>query len=485
MNGTDKRIKWKKADYFRTIIAFVFSTLVIFTFMLALLAVKIGGIDKIGSFLTGEPNLKLVVFSFLTVVLAVTGIYLYFYNQHRDFMYKTSNVIMIFSVLILSLVANYLFGKINLYIRPFALCALLTLMLRDKRTAVFMNCVFAIIMLSVDVFVASFNVAGILASLIITFTSGIIAVYLIDGEGSRAKVLIMGFLISLPVIISAFCLEFSANLTEVLLPLLFALGSGVISDALMMITIPFFEIFFGALTNFRLTELTDHKAKLIRELSLHAPGTFSHTIIVAMLAEACGNAIGENPLLMRACAYYHDVGKLKKPEFFTENQTGKNPHDDLSPELSTDIIRSHAKDGADLIRRRRLPEVLATAAEQHHGTLPIRYFYVKASKFTDGKLSLENFSYYGPKPQNKANAIIMICDACEAKVRTMKDRSHENVDKAVKDIIEERMDMEQFTECDITFRELDVLRNTITNTLSGVYHERVKYPKLKTGGKRA
>ena len=166
------------------------------------------------------------------------------------------------------------------------------------------------------------------------------------------------------------------------------------------------------------------------------------------------------------------------------NQSGKNPHDELSPELSTDIIRSHAKDGAELIRRRRLPEVFADAAEQHHGTLPIRYFYMKASKFTDGKLGIENFSYYGPKPQNKVNAIIMICDACEAKVRTVNNRTHENVDKAVKEIIEERMELDQFNECDITIKELDIIRNTITNTLSGVYHERVKYPKLKIGGGR-
>jgi putative nucleotidyltransferase with HDIG domain len=202
-----------------------------------------------------------------------------------------------------------------------------------------------------------------------------------------------------------------------------------------------------------------------------------------MLAEACGKAIGLNPLLTRACAYYHDVGKLKQPWFFTENQSGKNPHDDLMPELSTDIIRSHARDGATLIRKRHLPEILACAAEQHHGTLPIRYFYMKASKFTDGVLALENFCYYGPKPQTKEIAILMICDACEAKTRTIGQRTHENVDKAVKEIIEERMELDQFNECDITFKELDMIRTTITNTLSGVLHERVKYPKLKIGGR--
>ena len=211
--------------------------------------------------------------------------------------------------------------------------------------------------------------------------------------------------------------------------------------------------------------------------------SFQHTVSVATLAESCATEIGENPLLARACAYYHDIGKMNNPTYFTENQQGYNPHDDLTPELSTDILRGHVRDGASLIRKHRLPEVLAGAAEQHHGTTPIKYFYAKARKFTDGDLDIENYCYYGPKPQTKINAIIMICDASEAKVRTLTNRSHENVDKAVKEVIEERMDMDQFTECDITLKELDVIRNAITNGLAGVYHERVKYPKLKMGGK--
>jgi putative nucleotidyltransferase with HDIG domain len=321
-------------------------------------------------------------------------------------------------------------------------------------------------------------------SLIINFISGTTAVFFVDGEGSRLKVIAMSFVISVPVIISALCLEFTTNWKALLEVGLSALASGVLSDGLMMIILPFMEKGFRALTNFRLAELTDHKAKIIKQLQQRAPGTFQHTILIATLAEACSNAIGENPLLARACAYYHDVGKMKNPNFFTENQQGHNPHDELTPELSTDILRGHVRDGVDLIRKSGLPEVLASAAEQHHGTTPIRYFYVKARKFTDGDLDIEDFCYYGPKPQTKINAIIMICDASEAKVRTVNNRTHENVDKAVKEIIEERMDLEQFSECDITLRELDVIRNTITNSLAGVYHERVKYPKLKMGGKK-
>ncbi len=484
MNRTNNNSKLTGKEMLKTSIVFAVNMFMVFAVMLLFLTVKCDGLKGVGEFITN--NLKLVLFvAFSVIVLTVTQ-ELYFYNQNRTLLKKSKNITMLYIAIILSMVASYLFGAISVYLRPVALCALLVLVLADKRTAVFMNCIFAIYILLLDILCSSFSNNGnyVLTSLVLCFAVGILSVFVVDGEGSRGKVLIMGLILSVPTVITAIIVEPLTDFQGVIFPVLYGLGSGILSTCLLTVLLPFFEVTFGALTNFRLAELTDHKSKLIKELSVIAPGTFSHTIIVAMLAEACGNAIGENPLLVRACAYYHDMGKLKNPEMFTENQSGKNPHDALSPELSTDIIRSHARDGADLIRKRRLPEAFAEAAEQHHGTLPIRFFYMKASKFTDGKLNLENFSYYGPKPQNKINAIIMICDACEAKVRTLANRTHENVDKAVKEIIEERMDMDQFNECDITFQELGVIRNTIANTLSGVHHDRVKYPKLKSGGRR-
>lgn len=484
MKKVDNNSKFSGKEIFKTSVVFAVNTFMVLAVMFIFLTVKCQGLKGVSEFIGN--NVKLVLFvCFSVVVLTVTAV-LYFYSQNRTLIKKSKNITMLYTAVVLSMVCSYLFGAINVYLRPVALCALLVLVLADKRTAVFMNCVFAIYMLLTDILCSSFAGEGnyVLVSLILCFSVGILSVFVVDGEGSRGKVLAMGFILSLPTVVISLLVATASEFGEVIIPALYALGSGILSTCLLTITLPLFEVLFGALTNFRLAELTDHKSRLIKELSVIAPGTFSHTIIVAMLAEACGNAIGENPLLVRACAYYHDMGKLKNPEMFTENQTGKNPHDALSPELSTDIIRSHARDGADLIRKRRLPEAFADAAEQHHGTLPIRYFYMKASKFTDGKLNLENFSYYGPKPQNKINAIIMICDACEAKVRTVANRTHENVDKAVKEIIEERMDMDQFNECDITFQELGIIRNTIANTLSGVHHDRVKYPKLKSGGRR-
>ncbi len=479
------KIKWKIKDYVRTTLLYVGQALFISLLFILALLIETKGLNGLNTFLNDSDNVKECIYVLIANTLLMAVIYLYFIVEEKDFLYQTSKNLMFFAIISVSLIACFFIGKINVYLRPFAMCALLSLLLIGKRPALFINCIFCFLMFLCDLFVTlhTENIRYLYVSLIINFISGVFAVYTVDGEGSRAKVLIHGLLISIPVVISAISLEYASAVNVLLLSVIYALLSGLVSVSLLMLLLPFFEILYGALTNFRLAELTDHKAKLIKRMIKYAPGTFNHTIIVASLAESCSNAIGENPLLARACAYYHDIGKMKKADFFTENQSGRNPHDELSPELSTDIIRAHAKDGAQLIKSLRLPQVLADAAEQHHGTMPIRYFYAKAMKFTDEELDIEDYSYYGPKPQTKINAILMICDACEAKVRTVSNRTHENVDKAVKEIIEERMDMEQFTECDITFRELDVIRNAITNTLAGVYHARIKYPKLKTGNK--
>ena len=253
---------------------------------------------------------------------------------------------------------------------------------------------------------------------------------------------------------------------------------------LFMALLPVFEALFNCITDYRLRELTDHDAPLMRELKQNAFGTFNHSIVVAHLAEACAIALDEDTALARAAAYYHDVGKLRQPEYFTENQTGYNPHNELTPELSVDIIRSHARDGYELIRSKHLPQILADVALQHHGTLPVRYFYAKAMKISDGDVKIEEYSYSGPKPQSKIAAIIMIADASEAISRSLSDRSHQKVEKAVREIIEERMDLGQFDECDITMRDLSVIRVAIVNCLSGVYHGRIQYPQLKLQRKK-
>ena len=234
---------------------------------------------------------------------------------------------------------------------------------------------------------------------------------------------------------------------------------------------------------FKFSELIEHKAKLIRKLIQQAPGTFNHAIVVSNIAEACALAIGEDALLARTCAYYHDIGKLRRPEFFKENQAdNENPHDDLTPELSANIIKSHTQDGYDLIVKARLPKEIADVCLEHHGTLPILYFYGKAKKYTDGEVDIAQFCYAGPKPKTKIAAIVMIADGCEAAARTLQDRSRENVKKVVRQIVNDRMQLGQFEDCEITLNEINIIIHTVVNHLTGVYHSRIEYPKVSLDG---
>ena len=169
---------------------------------------------------------------------------------------------------------------------------------------------------------------------------------------------------------------------------------------------------------------------------------------------------------------------------FAENQTEYNFHDDITPELSVDIIRSHTRNGAQLIQKSRLPEFFADVAVQHHGTMPIKYFYYKALKMSDGELNIENYSYSGPIPESKIAALIMIADSAEAATRTLPDRSPEKIEAFVRGIIEERLDLGQFDNCNITMRELTIIKSTLVSQLSGVYHSRVVYPKLSVSKKK-
>ena len=480
-----KAIEWKKKDYTRTILLFALHTLIIialYAIMLSVNAFK-SEVDTV-EFLTRPETIRNLLYVAISVLLIGACIELYFYNETRDFNLRSKNMHMVFVVIEVSIVAMYITGfYLNVKSRPFALCALLMLLLINKRSAIFINGVTCLYMFMSDAFLTVSAVSDITvySSLVISYTTSLIAIYIVSKVTSRLKVFVTGFIIAVPIAISYAILDFDMFLRMPYKAVLDGLWSGMLSVVLMMAFLPFFEKVFNVLTVYRLTEITDHKSVLIKALIENAPGTFNHSLVVSTLAESCATAIGENALLARACAYYHDIGKIKQPDFFTENQKGYNPHNELTPELSTDIIRSHTKDGYDLIRKYHLPQILADVARQHHGTMPIRYFYAKAMKYTEGELDIENFSYPGPKPQTKIAAIIMIADGCEAKVRTLPDRSHEKVDEAVREIIEERMDLGQFDECDLTMSDIDIIRKTITNSLAGVYHDRVEYPKLRIG----
>ena len=478
-----KLLVWTKADVKRNVTVYLLNAFIIAgLFVLSIYTNSLSG--GIGLIEYLKDYAKPVVFFVLSGLL-VTVMALYFYNEERDFMKKASNSEMIFFIMELSLVVCYALGKyVNLYLRPLVLPALIVMFLGTRRSAVFVNIIFSLLMFLVDVFTGeTFGLVEQFSALVIGITSGTVAIFAMSKIYSRFKLITFSLLISIPTVITLLMIRLLNGWDGILADLICSICMGPASVMLFLIFLPIMETIFKRISCFNLAELTDHKSKLIKRLVREAPGTFNHSIVVSNIAEACATAIGEDALLARTCAYYHDIGKLRRPEFFGENQTeGINPHDELTPELSTNIIKAHTQDGYNLVLKNRLPQEIADVCIQHHGTMPILYFYHKAKKFTDGEVDINQYCYTGPKPQTKIAAIIMIADGCEAAARTIKDRSREKVSEVVRKLVNERMELGQFDECEITIKELNIIIHTVTNNLTGIYHKRIKYPKVNLDG---
>jgi putative nucleotidyltransferase with HDIG domain len=244
---------------------------------------------------------------------------------------------------------------------------------------------------------------------------------------------------------------------------------------------------FDITTTMRLIELSRPDSPLLQRLLREAPATYHHSLMVANLAEQAAERIGVDAMLTRVGAYYHDVGKIARPYFFTENQVeGVNPHDRLDPQTSAEIIIDHVRDGIELARRYRLPRRVRAFIPEHHGTNWVSFLYNKAVELA-GDASLvdeNNFRHVGPKPQSKETALVMMADACEAAVRSARPSNAEEVSEIVNRIIDRRVAEGQLSECDLTLRDLDLVRETFVSVLKGVFHPRIQYPQReeKTGG---
>ncbi len=483
--GSLKLSAWNKKNVVKVAITYFLNVILMFLMFIAMAAIN--GASQ-GKNLEEQLKSFATLFDFavlLVIMIAVT--FIYFFFEDRDFLKSAANSEMLFLIMELGVIITYACGKyINPYIRPLALVAILTLFLSGSKDSVFVNFIFVILMFLYDSFTG--NIEGYDAFDTVFFVAtglaaGVIASYSMKGLYSRLKIMLMSLLVSIPSLVSFVLPGVAFGDGKTIANIAAGVLSGPLATAIFIVLLPIFEGLFKKATCFKLAELTDHKAKLIRKLITKAPGTFNHSIIVSNIAEACATAIGEDALLARTCAYYHDVGKLRRPEFFKENQAEQdNPHNDLTPELSANIIKSHTQDGYALALKSGIPKEIADKCLEHHGTMPILFFYDKAKKFTDGEVPLANFCYSGPKPQSKISAIIMIADGSEAATRTLKDRTRENVTKAVKKIVSDRMQLGQFDECEITLKELNIIIHTVVNSLTGVYHNRVEYPKVSLEG---
>jgi putative nucleotidyltransferase with HDIG domain len=277
---------------------------------------------------------------------------------------------------------------------------------------------------------------------------------------------------------------------------LFAVSAGFITAILVSGILPALETMFGITTDISWIEMTDMNNPLLRRLSMEAPGTYHHSLAVANLAEAAAETIGANPTICRVCAYFHDIGKLVKPEYFTENMPpGHNPHDELTPTMSALIIIAHVKEGVDLALKHKLNPAIVDCIQQHHGTSLVGYFYQRAlQQQQDARLGgkimnlrdddipevrEESFRYPGPKPQTKESAIVSLADSIESASRSIERPTAQRIDDLVTDIIDGRIADHQLDECPLTLDELRRIGESLRTTLASMMHSRVAYPSAR------
>ncbi|MEP6691108.1 MAG: HDIG domain-containing metalloprotein [Gemmatimonadaceae bacterium] len=259
-------------------------------------------------------------------------------------------------------------------------------------------------------------------------------------------------------------------------------GNALVSVSLALILLPLVERFTGITTDLTLLEYSDLNRPLLRRLSMEAPGTFQHTLVIANLAESACNAIGANGLLARVGAYYHDIGKLERPHYFVENQTrGRNPHDTLAPDASASIIRNHITEGIALARANRLPPPIIAFIAEHHGTGAITYFLERAREREGAVPNTQEFEYPGPVPQTAETAVVMLADGIEAATRVLNDPTPRKVRDVIDHIVAQRITQGQLRDAPLTLRQLDVVKEQFARTLSGMTHGRISYP-ASSGG---
>ncbi|EOU1891877.1 HDIG domain-containing protein [Clostridium perfringens] len=409
-------------------------------------------------------------------VLVIIVMYLqygYIHKYYTAINKEFSKIVMISILNVFPVILARLFGMMSNYIIPLAcMPMLITLLLNYKISLVFS-------MLNVILIggAVGFNPNIIILAILNVVLGGT----LLRKMQQRNDILYS----SITVAVLSSILTFSVgtlttnNFMEILADSTFAAAGAILSGILTIGVLPFFESTFDIVTNAKLLELSNPNNPLLKKLLMEAPGTYHHSILVANLAELAAEQVGGNPLLARIGAYYHDVGKTKRPYFFRENQFGKkNPHDRLKPEASSKIIISHVKDGSELAKEYNLPKTIHDFIVTHHGETLVKYFYltVKNNSENPDEVKEEDFKYPGPKPMSKEQGIVMLADSTEAAVRSINEPTEEKIEKMVNNIIDDKLASGQLDNCDLTLRDISKIKKCFLKALNGIHHERIEYP---------
>ncbi|MBI4654761.1 MAG: HDIG domain-containing protein [Nitrospirae bacterium] len=446
-------------------------------------------VTLIGVTIISELSLGVVVGTFLIVALLLLILYKDI-TRYKPAIYKDYKILSLIGLLlsgnlIISRGLYYIlegFSKwlgnldpqLVTYALPLAVGPMLTVLLVDIHTAIVFSVITSLL--------AGVWLGDSIYS-IFTFASGLTAAFGVVRCKRRSAIWRAGLFVGLVCVFTSITINIlSGRLLTINTPIsaIFAFSNGIIVAILVSALLPLFEYFFKLTTDISLLELLDLNQPLMRNLLVVAPGTYHHSIVVGNLVESSAEAVGVNPLLARVGAYYHDIGKMKMPEYFIENQTGLvSKHDKLAPHMSSIILLSHVKEGVELAKQHKLPQSMIDIIQQHHGTSLITYFYQKAKEQladSSNVVSEDDFRYPGPKPQTRVAAIVLMADATEAASRVLTDPTPARVSALVDRVINHFFIDGQLNDCELTLRDLQEIKKHFVYILISMFHRRITYP---------
>lgn len=424
-----------------------------------------------------DYTLYIGMFLFVALLFAVYGVYLFQFES--DVLSEIRKLIMIMALTVLSVALAVPLSRLDTRIITAFLGTMLASVLVSQRSALALNVLLAFLIGAVCSWQTGLLSITMLRAMMIILLGGSAAVFSLFKPGYRASLIYAGLIAGgVGAAISAINDTIGAAGAasgDIVVDSAFAVGSGMFGGVLAIGTLPIWEAMFRVSTPAKLIELSDPNHPLLKRLTLEAPGTYHHSILTANLAEAGADAVGANSLLCRVGAYYHDVGKLKNPEYFKENQKNENPHDALDPRESAKIITEHQTYGMELAKKYKLPRDVQKIMAQHHGDAVVPYFFHKAQE-AGLNTSDPVFKYKGTKPTSKESAVVMLADCVEAAVKSIDNPDREQVKEMVNKIIRTKYNEGQFDESSLGRKDLNSLAKAFTSVYEGAFHERVKYP---------
>ena len=370
----------------------------------------------------------------------------------------------------------------QVYFAPLVLASMLATVLLGWRAGLPATVTMSVLLTGLAAGDSATSQSQMISMLLMLPIGGVFSVFFLHGRPQRLRTMVCGALVGL---INIVCLVVMGLMTSinysVLAPeALYALAGGIIAGIVSVGLQPVFESIFNLATPSKLLELANPNHPLLRRLLLEASGTYHHAIIVANLAEAAAERIGANPILALTGAYFHDVGKLKRPQYFKENQMGDNPLHIPDPYVAAAIITSHTKDGVQLAQKYRLPLEIQQIIQEHHGDTPTMFFYHKALQMSDGKpVDIADFRYAGPRPSTKEAAIVMLADTIEAAIRSMPSHTPQSIQEAIERLVRGKLEDGQLSNCPLSLKDIDGICEAFNKVLNGVFHERIEYPKTE------